>query len=253
VLHEATDLTTGITDTAEGYVFDSQMADLPASHDYVFRILGPDGTVQKTFLFDQTKYLHFLGLRDDLTDYVHVHPNMSPDGTWTVHLPFQQRGPYHVYADFLLKDAVGGIHHMVLRRELMVPGPYKLSPVLPAPSLSGTADGYMITFDQAPKPWTVSYWAAYVTRNGQPVKDLQPYLAAFAHFTAFKLSNDLYGHAHPLEYAGGGREGWPDMPFSGGPKLTFHAEFPGAGDYRAFVQFQTNGVLHTVPFTLHIA
>jgi hypothetical protein len=144
----------------------------------------------------------------------------------------------------------------VLRRPLDVAGAFQLSPVVPAPSLSGEADGYKITFLKQPKPWQVMLLPARVTHtDGSPVNDLQPYLAVYAHFTSFNISNDLYGHAHPLEYAGAGREGWPDTTapaFHGGPTLTFHAEFPGAGDYRAFVEFQIAGQLHTVALTMHV-
>ena len=105
---------------------------------------------------------------------------------------------------------------------------------------------------QLPKAWTVTTMPATVTRAGLPVTDLEPYLSAYAHFTAFSETTRLYGHAHPLEYTGTGYQqtapGW-----DGGPHLTFHAEFPGAGDYRAFVEFQTNGVLHTAALTMHVS
>jgi len=256
VLHEATDSTIAISDTSLGYTFDSDMTTLPGSQNYQFRILRPDGKPQMDYLWDQTKLIHFLAVRNDFTNFAHVHPTLAPDGTWSVHLPLGAPGPYQLYVDFLLKDAQGLPRHLVLRRPLDVPGSYQLSPVVPAPSLSGEADGYKITFLKQPKPWTVMLLPARVTRtDGTPVSDLQPYLSVFAHFTSFNISNDLYGHAHPIEYAGSGREGWPQstMPtFHGGPDLTFHAEFPGAGDYRAFVEFQIAGQLHTASLTMHV-
>jgi hypothetical protein len=254
VLHESTDQTIGISDTSQGYTFDSDLSTLPANQEYHFRILGPDSKPQTTFLWDQTKLLHFLAVRADFTNFAHVHPTMAKDGTWSVHLPLNQAGPYLVYVDFLLKDAQGLPHHYVLRRPLNVAGGYVLSPVVPAPSMTATGDGYKITFLKQPKGWTVMLLPARVTRDdGTPVSNLEPYLAVFAHFTAFKLTNDLYGHAHPLEYAGSGREGWPSLTgLHGGPTLTFHAEFPGTGDYRAFVEFQIDGQLHTASFTLHV-
>lgn len=256
VLHEATDSTIAISNTSQGYTFDSDMTSLPADQVYRFRIVRPDGKPQTDYLWDQTKLLHFLAVRNDFTHFAHVHPALAPDGTWSVHLPLDAAGPYQLYVDFLLKDDQGLPRHLVLRRPLDVPGSYTLSPVVPAPSLSGDADGYRITFLKQPKPWTVMLLPARVTRtDGAPVNNLQPYLAVFAHFTSFNVSNDLYGHAHPIEYAGSGREGWPQstMPtFHGGPDLTFHAEFPGVGDYRAFVEFQIDGQLHTAALTMHV-
>ena len=257
VLHEATDSTIAISDTTQGYTFDSTMSELPADQQYQFRVLRPDGKPQVDYLWDQTKLMHFLAVRNDFTNFAHVHPTMSADGIWSVHLPLEAPGPYQLYIDTLIKDAQGLPKHLVLRRPLTVPGgAYVLSPVVPAPSLSGDADGYRITFLKQPKAWTVMMLPARVTRtDGTPVNNLQPYLAVYAHFTSFNVANDLYGHAHPVEYAGAGREGWPmsTMPsFHGGPNLTFHAEFPGAGDYRAFVEFQIDGKLHTAALTMHV-
>jgi hypothetical protein len=100
------------------------------------------------------------------------------------------------------------------------------------------------------------YLPARVTYQGRPFNELEPYLAVFAHFTAFNVGNDLYGHAHPLEYAGAGREGWPASTtptLRGGKALTFHAEFPGAGEYRTFIEFQVAGGLHIASLTLRIS
>ncbi len=254
VLHEATDATIAISDTAQGFTFDSAVSELPASQQYAFRILRPDGGPQLDYLWDQTKLIHFLAVRNDFTNFAHVHPTLSRDGTWSVHLPLAEPGPYQLYVDFLLKDDQGMPRHLVLRRPLSVPGAFKLSPVVPGPSLSGVVDGYRITFLKQPRPWTVMLVPARVTRlDGSPVKELEPYLAVFAHFTSFNVANDLYGHAHPLEYAGAGREGWPPVTsFRGGPVLTFHAEFPGAGDYRAFVEFQVGGKLHVAALTMRV-
>jgi hypothetical protein len=38
----------------------------------------------------------------------------------------------------------------------------------------------------------------------------------------------------------------------GGPKLSFDASLPKAGDWRLYVQFQTAGVLHTAAITLTV-
>jgi hypothetical protein len=274
VLHESTPNTIGLSETEMGYTFQSDMAVLPSDDMYQFRILKPNGQPETNYLWDQTKLMHFLAIRDDFTGFMHVHPTLAPDGTWSVYLPLPESGPYELYADFLIGDfqgvaaGEGEPGHFVLRRSITVPGPYTLSPIVPAPSNAASVDGYTITFDMnhittmdgshlsGPKGWTVMYLPAHVTYQGKPFSGLEPYLAVYAHFTAFNVANDLYGHAHPLEYAGAGREGWPDSTtpvLHGGPTLTFHAEFPGGGTYRAFIEFQVGGVLHTASTTLHIS
>jgi len=273
-LHESTRNTIGQSQTEMGYTFQSDMAVLPPDQEYQFRILKPNGQPEMNYLWDQTKLMHFLAIRDDFTGFAHVHPTLGSDGMWSVRLPLTEPGPYELYTDFLIGDfqgvAVGEGEpgHLVLRRSITVPGPYALSSIVPAPSTSTSVDGYTFTFEMSkirtmdgghlngPRGWTVMYMPATVSYQGRPFNGLQPYLAVYSHFTAFNISNDLYGHAHPLEYAGAGREGWPASTaptLHGGPALTFHAEFPGAGDYRAFIEFQVAGVLHTASLTLHIS
>jgi hypothetical protein len=273
LLHESTSNTIGLSQTEMGYTFDSQMAVLPQNQVYKFRIMKPNGQPEMKYLWDQTKLMHFLAIRDDFTGFAHVHPTLASDGTWSVRLPLTEPGPYELYADFLVEDmqavgvGEGEPGHLELRRSITVPGPYTLSSIVPAPSTIASVDGYSIVFDTSrittmdgthltgPKGYTVMYMPAHVVYQGQSFNGLEPYLAVFAHFTAFNVANDLYGHAHPLEYAGAGREGWPATTtptLHGGRTLTFHAEFPGAGDYRAFVEFQVGGVLHTASLTLHI-
>lgn len=84
-----------------------------------------------------------------------------------------------------------------------------------------------------------------VTRSGQPVTDLEPYLDAFAHLTAFRSSYLAFAHLHPDGSAAAGRKGGPD--------LSLHAQLPAAGDYRLFLQFQTAGQLHTAAVMLRVA
>jgi hypothetical protein len=84
-------------------------------------------------------------------------------------------------------------------------------------------------------------------KTGRPVTDLQPYLGAFGH--ALILSEDMrdYVHSHPFEN--------PDSDISkglGGPTVTFEGYMPKAGRYRAWSQFQRNGEVVTVPFTVNV-
>ena len=71
--------------------------------------------------------------------------------------------------------------------------------------------------------------------------DLQPYLKTYAHVTAIHAGDLAFAHLHP--------QGTASRPH-GGPKLTVNADLPAAGTYRVFVQFQTDGVLHTAALTI---
>ncbi len=83
-----------------------------------------------------------------------------------------------------------------------------------------------------------------VSRNGQPVTDLQPYLAAYGHLVALRDGDLAYLHVHP--------DGGPgDGHTTAGPGITFYATVPAGGDYRLFLDFKHGGTVHTAAFTAH--
>ena len=51
---------------------------------FSFRITGPDGAPVTAFDVEHEKRMHLVVVRRDTTGYQHVHPEMAPDGTWTV-------------------------------------------------------------------------------------------------------------------------------------------------------------------------
>ncbi|MDQ3901526.1 MAG: hypothetical protein M3319_14160 [Actinomycetota bacterium] len=165
---------------------------------------------------------------------------MSPDGTWTAPLAPAQPGTYRVYTSFIAKNASGTAVPLVLSQPLTVPGIPAMTP-LPAPSATTQVDGYTLKLasDQLmagmTHPLTVT-----VSKHGQPVTDLQPYLDTSAHLTAFHAGDLAFAHLHPQDTA------------NRGPRLSFEAMLPEPGNWRLFLQFQTAGVLHTAEVTLSV-
>ena len=84
-----------------------------------------------------------------------------------------------------------------------------------------------------------------VSKNGQPVRDLQPYLATYVHLTAIHEGDLAFAHLHP--------EGASATADTGGPTLTFQTAMPETGNWRLFIQFQTGGVLHTAAITVSVS
>jgi len=235
----------GRSSSEHGYTFDSRVSSLPASGDrgYRFRVLGPEGKAVTSFIADQTKLMHLYAVRADLTGYQHLHPVMATDGTWSVDLPLTAPGPYRVYASFIARDSAGQEHALVLSRQVTVPGGYQPA-TLPVASDSTDVDGYTVSFGGPPMSAMAMPLRARITRAGQPTTDLQPYLDSYAHLTAFRSGDMAFAHLHPKETASPGK--------NGGPDLSFHAELPGNGSYRLFLQFQTGGQLHTAALTMPI-
>lgn len=83
-----------------------------------------------------------------------------------------------------------------------------------------------------------------ITKNGEPVTDLEPYLAAYGHLVALRVGDLGYLHVHPEGEPGDGKT-------AAGPEIAFMAAAPSPGHYRLFLDFQHEGVVRTAEFTMH--
>jgi hypothetical protein len=235
----------GLTTEASGFRFapvtSSQPTGQPTS--FQFRILGADGKPVTAFAPHQTKLMHFYLIRSDLTGFQHVHPSLSPDGTWTAPLAPAQPGTYRAYTSFITTDASGKTVPLVLSQPITVPGAATATPLPPAAPTT-QVDGYTVTLsDDQLRAGVTHPLTVTVSKDGQPVTDLQPYLDTYAHLTAFHDPDLAFAHLHPHGTVNGDH---------GGPTLSFEAILPKSGNWRLFLQFQTTGVLHTAAITLSV-
>jgi hypothetical protein len=170
-----------------------------------------------------------------------VHPVLNVEGTWSVPLDLSAPGQYRVFADFTPTGHDGGL---VLGADLAVPGPYEPVP-LPEPVIvAQVVDGYQVTLAGDLVPGKSSQLTLTVTKDGVPVTDLQPYLAAYGHLVALRAGDLAYLHVHPAGEPG-------DGVTPAGPGITFYATAPSIGDYRLFLDFRHAGVVRTAEFTVH--
>ena len=202
-----------------------------------FRILGSDGAALRSgFELEAERRMHLLLVRRDLTGYQHLHPAMAGDGTWSVPLTVPEPGAYRVYADFQRS-----CEKHVLAADLLVPGAFEPQP-LPAASATTRVDGYDVRLAApALHAGDDAHLRFTVTRDGRPLRDIQPYLGARGHLVAIRQGDLAYLHVHPDE------EG------DDGAAIPFSADFASAGSYRLFLQFRSGGTLHTAAFTVEVA
>ena len=206
-----------------------------------FQILGPDGAPVTGYQTEHDKDLHLIAVRRDLSHFQHVHPVLDAAGTWGVPLDLSAPGEYRVFADFTPTGHDGGL---VIGADLAVPGRYEPVP-LPEPAASSTVvDGYEVALTGDLVPGRASELILTVTKNGAPVTDLEPYLAAYGHLVALRAGDLAYLHVHPAGEPG-------DGVTPAGPGITFYATAPSAGDYRLFLDFKHAGVVRTAEFTVH--
>jgi hypothetical protein len=231
----------GLQFSENGYTFDVARQ-LPSGKatPVAFRILGHDANPLTSYDTAHDEDLHLIAVRRDLTGYQHVHPHLAANGTWSVPLDLTP-GSWRLFADF---DPAGNDAALVLGADVAVAGDYVPQP-LPQPSTTAVAEGYEITLSGGLDPGKESKLTLSLSRDGQPVTDLQPYLGAHGHLVALRDGDLGYLHVHPSdEPADGG---------TAGPEITFYASAPSAGDYRLYFDFKHGGVVRTAELTVRAA
>jgi hypothetical protein len=234
----------GLSASQSGFTLKSATSTLNANTTNIFgfQITGPDGAPVTRFVPEQTQLLHFYLIRADLTGFVHLHPSMAADGTWTATLTAMAPGDWRAYTQFTANQPGDVTVPLVLSTALSVPGTASMQPV-PAPSNTATVDGYTVTLSGQPAVGHDSLLTFTFSRDGQPVSDLQPYLDTYAHVTAIEVGNLAFAHLHPEN---------PVTGDHGGPTLSVQTAFPASGDWRLFIQFQTAATVHTAEMTVHV-
>ncbi|WP_026820866.1 hypothetical protein [Arthrobacter castelli] len=233
----------GLMVSANGYTLEAESGLLPAGSgvELNFRIIGQNGEPVTAYEQSHDKKMHVIAVRSDTTGFQHVHPELSDDGTWSVPLDLAP-GTWRVFADFV--PATGGTagETVTLGVDVEVAGKY-VPEELPAPSGTATVGDYTVALDGELVPGKKTELTLSVSRNGEPVTDLQPYLAAYGHLVALRSGDLAYLHVHP---AGTPADGETEP----GPDITFYATAPSAGDYRLYLNFRHNGVVRTAEFTV---
>jgi hypothetical protein len=199
------------------------------------RITDKMGMPVTKFQLDQTKLMHLIVVRSDLTNYQHLHPVLGHGGIFTIDLRLPSAGTYRAIADF----TTGGRRY-ALGVAIHVPGTVTQAP-LPAEAMEATSDGFTVmTMHDTPRAGRETKLQFTINKNGQPVTALLPYLGAYGHLVALRKSDLAYSHVHPTA---------DDLPKG---SITFTAEFPTPGTYRLFLQFRTATGVHTAPFTVEV-
>jgi hypothetical protein len=234
--------TEGLLASAAGYTLIPEatvLAGLPGT-PFRFRITDRAGVPVRDYEVTHERPLHLVLVSRDLATYFHLHPDLGPDGTWTVALPLLPPGAYRAFADFTVAGGPG----LVLGVDLFVPGGALYVPLPPPGPLAVVPPSYGVGLTGTPAVGAAGGGevALTVTSGGLPVTDLQPYLGALGHLVVIRASDLAFVHAHPL-----------DVGPSGGPTVRFHVAVSQPGDYRMFFEFSHAGAVHMAPFTVHVA
>ncbi|MFB4316492.1 hypothetical protein [Actinomadura sp. 21ATH] len=206
--------------------------------DFRFTVNGPDGRPVTGYRPLHGKKLHLIVARRDLSGFQHLHPTEAGGGVWTVPLTLPKAGTYRFFTDI---QPEGAPEQLTLGTDVTAPGNVEPEP-LPRPVRTAKVDGYEVRLDGALVPGRSSKLTLTVSKDGEPVTDLEPYLEAYGHLVALRDRDLAYLHVHPDGEPGDGRT----RP---GPAITFYAEVPSSGAYRLYLDFQHGGKVRTAEFT----
>ncbi len=203
-----------------------------------FLLKSPDGS----YVFDEglevmhTQKVHLIVVKNDLSTFLHLHPEHG-DQFWTTQFTLQDPGLYEIYANYKIKDR----EEQVAINEISV-GNFDNS--LNYPTLTTdqkvTRDDISaaLSFNsENPNQLTIA-----LTKAGNPLTDLEPYMGAAGHFIIFKHNQPqlfLHAHAEGIEKA---RDG----------KLDFMTHFTETGTYTGYLQFMSQNILYTLPLTFSV-
>lgn len=230
----------GVTVEQNGYLLQEVTAPHTTGEagELSLTITGPDGAAVTDFGTEHEKELHLIVVRSDGSHYRHVHPVMDQAGRWSIPWQWEAAGIYRVYTDITPAGVGKGL---TLTRTVEVAGP--LDPAAPEVSATDEVDGFDISVEGDLSADSTSALTVSVTRNGQPVTSLEPYLGAYGHLVALRAGDLAYLHVHPE-----GAE--PVAGQVSGPEVEFATTAPSPGRYYLYFDFQVDGEVHTAQFAL---
>lgn len=235
----------GVSIAADGYALTAVVAPtrVGESGELVFTITGPDARPVTGFATSHDKPLHAIIVATDGSNYRHVHPTMDAAGRWSLPWQWPAAGSYRIFADFV--PAATGTN-ITLTSTVTVAGEV----TSPAPRPRSTLDEvarYQVTLDGDLTTTGTSTLTVRVSRDGQPVTTLEPYLGAYGHLVALREGDLAYLHVHPEGAAPAGPEQLS------GPDVQFATAAPTPGRYLLYFDFQVDGQVHTAEFVLNAA
>jgi hypothetical protein len=206
-----------------------------------FQLLGPDGKPVTEYAASHERDLHLMVVRADGAEFSHVHPGLdTSNGTWSLPWTWRKAGTYRVFIDVL--PAGGGEDHaLTLTRTVHVAGAFE--PEAPEETSTDTVDGFEAVVSGSLVAGGGSDLTISISRDGEPVTSLEPYLGAYGHLVALREGDLGYLHIHP--------EGQDPQPGqTSGPDVSFMAHAPTPGKYLLYLDFQVDGQVYSARFVL---
>ena len=202
------------------------------------------------------KKMHLILVSDDLSWFDHIHPEYTASGSYDIKVlakgenftsgrghnetRFDAGGKYWAFTDY---KPTGGLNQ-VNKTELNVAGAPAKTVAYTQTKLTTSVDGFTLKMEAGHdgagfKSGSQQHIPVTITKGGKLVDPatFENYLGEKAHLVMVEMASKEFVHTHPS---------------ADGGKLDIHTTFAKPGTYRGWLQFQTDGKVHTADFVLKV-
>ena len=227
----------------------------PAMLSFTPKIKGNESVPVPLDLVHEKK-MHLILVSDDLSWFDHIHPEYSAAGTYDIKVlgkgenftggrgknetRFDAGGKYWAFTDFKPTGALNQVN----KTELEVTGAPARAVTFAQPKLTASIDGFSLSLETGHggmgfATGSLQHIPVSITKGGKPVDPatFENYLGEKAHLVLVEVASKAFVHTHPSAEGG---------------KLDIHTTFSKPGTYRGWLQFQTDGKVHTADFVLKV-
>ncbi len=189
----------------------------------------PSNWPENNLDIEHEKYMHVIGVGEDLRNFFHIHPVKVGPGMWVVTNTFTRSGNYRIWTDVSWQGVSYSFGHPLLH----VSGGKK--PALETPDFhhSAIVSGYKVTLEY-PEPLiagTTNHLQFTLQDAAGKNVELQNFLGAPMHLVMVKADLSVYLHGHP------------DIPAKGDGVVQFSPILASEGVYKLFAQFRPSNAV----------
>jgi hypothetical protein len=209
----------------------------------------------RNYAVEMTKKLHVVIVSADFRRFMHVHPNLSAAGHFTLNQSFPAPGKYYIYAD----GEPNNLDHQVFRFEINVGAPSGQEMISLSPTGREVNIGpYTVDLSQVKiHAGGMEMIDVHILKGDRAAADLHPYLGANAH-AVFLNGKDLsYVHVHPMAMGdmaamSSGMKAPIELPENSisSPDMMLHISIKQPGSYKMWLQFRGGDQLYVAPFVI---
>ncbi|WP_409250731.1 hypothetical protein V1502_11195 [Bacillus sp. SCS-153A] len=208
--------------------------------EIVLSVKNEDGSPSTKFALVHEKEMHMLLISEDLSEFMHLHPEYIGEGQFKTVVEFEKAGVYKIYADFQPEGKGQQITTHTIEVEGNKGEATEEDDFSEEKTIGDLSFRLELDHKQANQQDQMTF-SVSDGETGQPINALEPYLGSAGHVVIVSEKQEEFLHVHPINEK------------STGPEVTYAVTFPFAGKYKVWGQFKYKGDLYTVPFLLTIS